>query len=65
MFLNLIRRTWLVWAQTVWLWRIDHEINRYNKYKQKMGRCKNAIDQFAKGFDDTFGEDTKGRETTV
>lgn len=65
MFLELLRRTWLIWAQTVWLWRIDREINRYNKYKQKMNRRRNAIDQLYKGYDETFGEKLKSKEVTA
>lgn len=55
MFLDLLRRTWLVWCQTVWLWRIDIEINRYNRHKQRMARRRNAINQLTTGYDDTFG----------
>lgn len=65
MFLELLHRTWLIWAQTVWLWRIDHEINRYNKYKQKMNRRRNALDQLTKGYSETFGEDAKRKEKTA
>lgn len=65
MFLNLIRRTWLIWAQTVWLWRIDVAINRYARTKQKMNRRRNAVDQLYKGYDETFGEKAKQKEITA
>ena len=65
MFLELLRRTWLIWVQTVWLWRIDREINRYNKYKQKMNRRRNAINQLYAGYDETFGEKPEHKEVTA
>lgn len=65
MMLSLLRRIWRMHAQTIWLWRIDIEINRYHKLKQKMARRRNAINELTNGYDETFGEKSTGKEVTA
>ena len=65
MMLALLRRTWLVWCQTVWLRRIDKEINRCNRLKQKLKRRHHAVKELADGYFQTFGENLVIKETQV
>jgi len=39
-----------------WLKRIDKEIDRYNRLKQKMNRQAYIIKQLSNGYTETYGE---------
>lgn len=54
--MSYIKRLYSIWCKMRWLKRIDKEIDRYNRLKQKMNRQRYIIKQLSKGYNETFGE---------
>ena len=63
--LNLLRKSYKIWCQTVWLWRIDVACNRYNKYKQKADRRRFVVEQLGKAYEETYNKPELGNEVAV
>jgi len=63
--LEFMRRNYTIWCQSLWLRRIDREINRCNRLKQKLKRRHHAVKELADGYFQTFGENLVIKETQV
>lgn len=54
--MSYFNRLRIIWCKMRWLKRIDKEIDRYNRLKQKMNRQRYIIKQLSEGYTETYGE---------
>lgn len=54
--MSYFNRLRIIWCKMRWMKRIDKEIDRYNRLKQKMNRQRYIIKQLSDGYTETYGE---------